>query len=102
MPSVQDICNIYETLLKKGYTHVIAMPISSGLSGTINSFRIAASEYEDKITSFVFDTKILSMAVGLSVIEIGKMIEVGKDFKYICSAIPKLREDTSMYFRIFN
>ena len=100
MPSVQDICDIYETLLNEGYTHVIAMPISSGLSGTINSFRIAASEYEDKITSFVFDTKILSMAVGLSVIEIGKMIESGKDFKYICTAIPKLREDTSMYFTV--
>ena len=94
MPSVQDICDIYETLLNEGYTHVIAMPISSGLSGTINSFRIAASEYEDKITSFVFDTKILSMAVGLSV------IESGKDFKYICTAIPKLREDTSMYFTV--
>ena len=100
MPSVQDICDIYETLLNEGYTHVIAMPISSGLSGTINSFRIAASEYEDKITSFVFDTKILSMAVGLSVIEIGKMIENGKDFEYICTAIPKLREDTSMYFTV--
>lgn len=100
MPSVQDICDIYETLLNEGYTHVIAMPISSGLSGTINSFRIAASEYEDKITSFVFDTKILSMAVGLSVIEIGKMIESGKDFEYICTAIPKLREDTSMYFTV--
>lgn len=100
MPSVQDICDIYETLSNEGYTHVIAMPISSGLSGTINSFRIAASEYEDKITSFVFDTKILSMAVGLSVIEIGKMIESGKDFEYICTAIPKLREDTSMYFTV--
>ena len=100
MPSVQDICDIYETLLNEGYTHVIAMPISSGLSGTINSFRIAASEYEDKITSFVFDTKILSMAVGLAVIEIGKMIENGKDFEYICTAIPKLREDTSMYFTV--
>lgn len=100
MPSVKDICDIYETLLNEGYTHVIAMPISSGLSGTINSFRIAASEYEDKITSFVFDTKILSMAVGLSVIEIGKMIENGKDFEYICTAIPKLREDTSMYFTV--
>ena len=100
MPSVQDICDIYETLLKEGYTHVIAMSISSGLSGTINSFRLAATEYEDKITSFVFDTKILSMAVGLSVIEIGKMIQNGKDFEYICTAIPKLREDTSMYFTV--
>ena len=41
------------------------------------------------------------MAVGLSVIEIGKMIENGKDFEYICTAIPKLREvDTSMYFTV--
>lgn len=100
MPSVQDVCDLYDQLLKEGYTHAIVMPISSGLSGTINSFRLASQEYEDKITSFIFDTKILSMAVGLSVIEIGKMIENGKSFNYICNAIPKLRANTSMYFTV--
>lgn len=100
MPSVQDVCDLYDELVEKGYTHAIVMPISSGLSGTINSFRIGSLEYKDKITSFIFDTKILSMAVGLSVIEIGKMIESGKDFNYICNIIPKLRENTSMYFTV--
>ena len=100
MPSITDISNLYDNLILEGYTHAIVMPISSGLSGTINSFRLASSEYSDRITSFIFDTKILSMAVGLSVIEIGKMIETGKDFDYICNEIPKLRENTTMYFSV--
>ena len=100
MPSVADVCNLYDKLLLEEYTHAIVMPISSGLSGTINSFRLASNEYSDKITSFIFDTKILSMAVGLSVIEIGKMIEAGKSFDYICNEIPKLRENTNMYFSV--
>ncbi|MGL5379701.1 DegV family protein [Clostridium sp.] len=100
MPSVQDVCNLYEELINDGYTHAISLPISSGLSGTINSFNIASSQYEDKIKSFVFDTKILSMAVGLSVIEIGKLIKNGETFENICLEIPKLREKTSMYFTV--
>ena len=100
MPSVQDVSDLYEKLILEGYTHAIVMPISSGLSGTINSFRLASLEYENKITSFIFDTKILSMAVGLSVIEIGNLIEEGKDFNYICNISPKLRENTSMYFTV--
>lgn len=100
MPSITDVCNIYDELISEGYTHAIALPISSGLSGTINSFRLAAEQYEDKIKSFVFDTKILSMAVGLSVIEVGKYISEGKTFDYICNIIPKLREKTSMYFTV--
>lgn len=100
MPSVQDVCNLYEQLLEEGYTHAIALPISSGLSGTINSFRLAAEQYSNKITSFVFDTKILSMAVGLMAIEVGKMIQDGKDFDYICNALPKLREKLTLYFTV--
>lgn len=100
MPSVGDITHLYEELLKENYTHAIVMPISSGLSGTINSFRLASAEFEDKITSFIFDTKIISMAVGLSVIEVGEMIKCGYSFDYICKTIPKLREKTSMYFTV--
>lgn len=100
MPSIQDVCDLYEKLVNEGYTHAICLPISSGLSGTINSFRLANEQYEDKITSFIFDTKILSMGVGLSVIEVGKMINSGKDFNYICEQIPKLRENTTLYFAV--
>lgn len=100
MPSVDDVITLYEKLVTEGYTHAIVLPISSGLSGTINSFRLGSQEFDDKIKSFIYDTKILSMAVGLSVIEVGKLIEEGKSFEYICDIIPKFRENTEMYFTV--
>lgn len=98
MPSVHDTLDLLEKLVADGYTHAIFLPISSGLSGTINSLRIAAEEYEDKITSFVFDTKVISMGVGHLVLAVGKMIQNGDSFEYICEQLPKLREKISFYF----
>ncbi|MDF2614336.1 MAG: degV family protein [Clostridia bacterium] len=100
MPSVKDAEELFEKLVKEGYTHAIALTISSGLSGTVNSFRIAADHYEDQIKSFIFDSKIISMAVGLAVIEAGKAIASGKSFEEICTLIPKWREKTMLYFTV--
>ncbi|MDI9215125.1 DegV family protein [Clostridium tertium] len=100
MPAVDDVISLYAELLKKEYTHAIVLPISSGLSGTINSFRLASEQFEDKISTFIFDTKILSMAVGLLVIEVGKMINKKMSFEDICNSIPKLRENLWMYFTV--
>jgi DegV family protein with EDD domain len=61
MPSVQEVMDLYEKLVAQGYTHAIVMPISSGLSGTINSFIGASEHYKDKLKFFIFDTKIISM-----------------------------------------
>lgn len=99
MPSVQDVKSLYSELETEGYTHAIVLPVSSGLSGTINSFRLASEDFNN-ITTFIFDTKILSMAVGLIVLEVGKMIEENKDFDYICNRIPKIRENLWMYFTV--
>ncbi|MDV4149656.1 DegV family protein [Clostridium sp. AL.422] len=99
MPSVDDVSTLYEDLVKDGYTHAIVLPVSSGLSGTINSFRLASENYKN-INTFIFDTKILSMAVGLIVIEVGKMIEANKSFEYICERIPKIRENLWLYFTV--
>lgn len=100
MPSVQEIMNLYEKLVDEGYTHAIVMPISSGLSGTINSFVGASEHYKDKLKFFIFDTKIISMAVGLSVLKVAKMIKENKSFDYICNQIPILREKTKMFFTV--
>lgn len=100
MPSVQDAVNLMEDLISRGYTHVIGLFISAGLSGTMNSFRIAADQFEDKLTSFIYDSKMISMAVGLTVIEAGKMIDEGKSFDYICEEIPKIKNRISLYFTV--
>lgn len=100
MPSVPDVCNLYEKLIAEGYTHAVIVTISSGLSGTINSFRLAASQYEDKIKSFVFDSKSISMGSGALIVEAGRMIKAGKDFDYICKKIVEIRENTDLYFSV--
>lgn len=100
MPSVDDAINLFEDLISKGYTHVIALPISAGLSGTINSIRLAAEQFEDKITTFIYDTKLVSMAVGLMVIETGKLIKEGKTFEHVCNKIPTIRKNTEIFFTV--
>lgn len=97
---VEDLNIIYEELIGEGYTHVIGLPISSGLSGTINSFRIASEIYQDQITSCIFDFKHLSMAVGLSVLEIAQMIESGSSFEHICDTLSVLQAHTHMFFTV--
>ncbi len=100
MPSVQEVMNLYQKLIDEGYTHAIVMPISSGLSGTINSFIIASESYKSQLEFFIFDTKIISMGVGLSVLKVAKMIKEGKSFDYICNQIPILREKTKLFFTV--
>lgn len=100
MPSVHDVCELYDELIKEGYTHVIALPVSSGLSGTINSFRLAAEQYEDRIVSNVYDSKMLSMAIGMPLIEIGESILNGKTYNEVCVQLENLVENTELYFTV--
>jgi len=100
MPSVQDAEDLFERLIKKGYTHAVILTISSGLSGTVNSFRIAADHFQTQIKAFIFDSKIISIGVGLSVIETAKAIEAGKSFEEICKQVPVWREKTMLYFTV--
>ena len=85
LPNVERINEILDEFEKEGYTHVISINISSDLSGTSNSIRLVLEDHP-KLTSFVFDTKTLTMAEGCLVIEAAKLVEEGKTFEEI---VPK-------------
>lgn len=99
LPSAEDLENILIELENNGYTHVIAVTISSGLSGTFNSIRLALEDHP-KLTSYVFDTKILAMPEGIVAIEVAKLIEKGASFDEIVNAIPEIRRNITGYFTI--
>lgn len=99
LPSASKIENILNKLEEEGYTHVIAVTISSGLSGTGNAIRLALEDHP-KLTSYVFDTKILSMAEGALVLNAAQLVKEGKTFEEIIEALPKLRKKTHGYFTI--
>ena len=99
LPSAKETEEILNKLEEEGYTHVICISISSGLSGSYNALRLALEDHP-KLTSFVYDTKILAYPQGEIVIEASKLIKKGKSFEEIVEELPKIRERVTGYFTI--
>jgi DegV family protein with EDD domain len=97
MPSMNDVEKIYEKLERENYTHVIAVVISSGLSGTYNSFKIV-SEKHSKLITYIYDSKSTSIGEGIILKECGKLIDNGKSFKEIVSRIPEIKNKMHFFF----
>lgn len=99
LPSTKRINGILDNLEKEGFTHVIAIMISGGLSGTCNAIRLALENYPN-LTSYVYDTKILAYPQGMIVLEAAKAIKNGKDFDTIISELPNIRAKISGSFTL--
>jgi DegV family protein with EDD domain len=97
LPSMEDIDRLFVKLREEGYTHVIAITISSGLSGTYNSIRLV-SENHPEMNFEVFDSLALSLGAGAIVMECGEMINSGKSFEEIVKELPKFRDKIRIYY----
>ncbi|AYD40326.1 DegV family protein [Clostridium fermenticellae] len=97
LPSINDIEKLFNDLEAQGYTHVIAVCISSGLSGTYNALKLVSQNYANmKIT--VFDSKALTLGAGAIIIKCGELIEQGKNYDEILEYLPKIRNSISIYY----
>ena len=99
LPSAQDTEETLNRLEEEGYTHVIYISISSGLSGSFNAIRLALEDHP-KLTSFVYDSKILAYPQGEIVLEVAKLIKEGTSFEEIVKEIPEIRKRIIGYFTI--
>lgn len=99
LPSAQETEEILNKLEEEGYTHVICISISSGLSGSFNALRLALEEHPN-LTSFVYDSKILAYPQGEIVLEVSKLIKEGKSYEEIINEIPEIRKRVIGYFTI--
>ena len=96
-PSPADIVDLYEQLKEEGYDHVIAVCISDRLSSTINTFRMAADEFPE-ITSYVFNTKNISVGSGIFAIWAAKMLKKGYSFDELTRRMERKRYDSHLMF----
>lgn len=99
LPSIERLNNTLTQLIEEGFTHAIIVTLSSEFSGTYNSMRLACESFEG-IETFVYDSKSLSMAEGVIVLEAAKLIEEGKSFNEIVKILPELRSKTDIFFTI--
>ncbi|QGU94863.1 DegV family EDD domain-containing protein [Clostridium bovifaecis] len=99
LPSIQDMHNLFNRLQSEGYTHAIAICISSGLSGTYNTLKLAASEHTN-LNITVFDSKSLTLGAGALVLGCGEMLKNGKTYDEIVQALPAMRDKVSVYYMV--
>ncbi|MGE5416148.1 MAG: DegV family protein [Acidobacteriota bacterium] len=99
MPSPGEIQNIFDEIKSHGYTKILAMHISSGLSGTFNAVKMIAQEITDMQIE-VFDCRTLSVGQGFQIYEAAKDIARGLDLSKILENIEKRRAKVQVFYVI--
>lgn len=92
LPSYEEVERGFLRLIDNGYDEILAINISSGLSGTYNLFKLVANDISVKYPNIrieTFDTLSISIGSGLFV---HKAAELHKEGKNIDEILESLRE----------
>ena len=98
MPPGQMI-EIYEGLVKEGYTDAIVITISKEMSGIFNAALMAANEVEE-LDVKVFDSKTLAYPQAKMVLTAAKMVKEGLSVEEITNELYYIRDNNRIYFAV--
>mgnify|MGYP002551938447 FL=1 len=88
-------------IVAEGYDGVIAVMLSSGLSGTYNLARVIAEECRDRIPVRVFDSLSGSLGQGLTVLQLAEDIRSGMGWEELTERrAPQLIAATTPFFSV--
>ncbi|TNF07091.1 MAG: DegV family protein [Bacillota bacterium] len=101
LPSNDDLTALLENIKKKGFTDVLAINISSGLSGTFNAFRLAFQEVKDlKITHY--DSKTLGGGLAFLVQDAISYVDKNMAIPDIIKQLDRIRYEDSLAIYTIN
>jgi len=99
MPSVGETWDLILKLKEEGYTHILAILISSGLSGTFSMVESMKEKIKELgISVTVIDSKALSMGLGFLVIKAGKLIQDKVPMQDIINKVKTLQKEIKVFF----
>ncbi|UOY92864.1 DegV family protein [Ectobacillus sp. JY-23] len=93
-PAVGAFVELYDRLGEDG-SEVLAIHMTSGMSGTFNTATSAAAMTDTKVT--VIDSTFMTHAMGYQVIEAAKMIQQGKTLEEILERVEEVRQNSHLY-----
>lgn len=99
LPDGETVSRIFQKLKEEGYTSIIAIIFSSGLSGTYQMVKLVAEEFPD-LKVKVFDTLSGCLGTGATALQTARYIEEGKSWEELMELIPRLIQNTKVFFSI--
>lgn len=94
-PSIEDFLEKISYIKSLGYESILGISLSSNLSGTFNSMRMALERSE--ITHKIMDSKSASVGSALLVIYGSKLIDDGYELENIYEILEKRKSDIKIY-----
>ncbi len=95
LPSLDDLTEVLETIKKAGYTDVLALNLSSNLSGTFNAFRLVFEDEKDlNITHY--DSKTLGGGLSILVEDAVRLIDEGMSIEEVLVHLNHVRYKDSI------
>lgn len=91
LPYRDDIIAAFEQAKSEGYTDAIYIGVSSGLSGTFNSVRLVANEF-DGLNIHCFDSKTLSCAQNMLILAAIAAIKTTDNVQEILNKLQEIRK----------
>lgn len=97
MPCLEEIKSIIDDIGSQGFTHVLAVALSSGLSGTFGAIKLVAQDVNNLVVR-TFDSRTLSMGTGWMVIDAARNIANGLSFDKVIENINNLQPKVKVYY----
>lgn len=97
-PSPQDVTDLWDKLLAEGYEQIVHIPMSSGLSGSCQTARMLADDYEGKV--FVVNNQRISVTQRQSALDAKELAEAGFNGEQIFEILERVKMESSIYITV--
>lgn len=99
LPTGETIQNLFTQIKADGYEKVLAITLSSALSGTYNSIRLLAEQQED-LDIFVLDTQNISIASGFNAIQAAEYLQQGMEWETLKNTLTQNLHKSKVFFTV--
>ena len=89
-PSTGSFQQIYDALIRQGFSHIISIHATSRLSGIFNAARVAAQSFGDRVR--VVDSEYVTLGMGFQVLAAAEAVMRGLSLEAILAHIEDVRK----------
>lgn len=101
LPSPDAFERVMKEIMDAGFDGVIAVMMSSGISGTYNLARLMAEDYKGRIKMKVYDSLSTSLGEGMIALQLAEDIAAGMEWQELTERrAPQLVENTYAYLAV--